>query len=104
VARLLWLALNPRSGIAGLPTGWVHGKFMETTAIQCSGSVAEVTVILESFFWGCPDQFSAWLGSRFAERTTPFEQAAIQADLELLTEFGSKHLSKATNRQQLALL
>jgi hypothetical protein len=63
-----------------------------------------VTATLESFFWGCPDQFIAWLGSRFAERTTPFEQAAIQNDLELLTEFGSKQLSKATNRQQLALL
>jgi excinuclease UvrABC nuclease subunit len=104
MARLLWLALNPQSGVAGLPTGWAHGKFMETAAIQCGESMGEMTANLESFFWGCPDQFIAWLGSKFVKRTTRFEQAAIQSDLELLTEFGAKQLLTRKNRQQLALL
>lgn len=104
LTRLLWLALNPTRGLADLPVGWAHGRFMDTASLHCGVSAAEVRAELESFFWGQSDQFLLWLRSRFTERTIPFEQGLIQTELEVLEKFGSKQMSKQKSRRQLALL
>lgn len=104
LARLLWLALNPARELADLPTGWAHGRFMETTTLRCGGLMDEVRAALETLFWGNPDEFMTWLGSKFTERVSVFERNAIQADLEILENFGSKQLPEKDNRRQLTLL
>ncbi len=104
LARLLWLALNPARGLTDLPAGWAHGRFMDTTTLHCGGLMSEVCAALETFFWGRPDEFMTWLGSKFAERVSAFERNAIQSDLEILENFGSKQPVEAENRRQLTLL
>jgi len=104
IAWLLWLALNPTRGFAELPAGWGRGDLMETTSIQCGGSVREVVAVLESFFWNDADPFLLWLGSKFTARTNPFDRRAIEEELEGLKEFGEKQKLKGEDQQQLALL
>lgn len=104
LARLLWLALNPARGLADLPAGWVHGRFMDTTTLHCGGVADEIRAALETFFWGKPDEFMSWLGSKFAERISAFERTAIQSDLEILEDFGLKQSVESNDRRQLALL
>ena len=77
---------------------------METTSIQCGGSVREVVAVLESFFWNDADPFLLWLGSKFTARTNPFDRRAIEEELEGLKEFGEKQKLKGEDQQQLALL
>ena len=90
LARLLWLVLNPARGLADLPAGWAHGRFMDTTTLHCGSLTDEVRTALETLFWGRPDEFMTWLGSKLAERASPFERNAIQSDVEILENFGSK--------------
>jgi hypothetical protein len=58
----------------------------------------------ETFFWKEADLFLLWLGSRFSERTSPFDRRAIEAELESLKQFGAGPALKEKDRQQLALL
>jgi hypothetical protein len=104
IARLLWLAVNQRRGVAELPAGWAHGKSMEPATIRCGEVLGDVTECLGSFFWGCPDQLILWLGARFAERTNHFERGAIHAELEVLAEFSSEKFAGKNGVLQLALL
>ena len=104
LARLLWLAMNPKDGFAELPAGWAQGRFMEVATVRCGDAVGNVVANLASFFWESSDHFILWLRLQFAQRTAQFEQAAIQTELELLAEFGAKHLAKERNREQLSLL
>jgi predicted GIY-YIG superfamily endonuclease len=104
LARLLWLVLNPARGLADLPTGWAHGQFMGTATLNCGLAVDEVRTALETFFWGQPQQFLFWLGSKFTERTMAFERGMIRSELEILAEFESKQSSRVNDRPQLALL
>lgn len=77
---------------------------MDVAVIRCDKFVGDVAASLESFFWKCLDEFLSWLGSQFTERNNRFEQAAIQTVLELLAEFGAKHLASRKSREQLNLL
>jgi len=104
LARLLWLALNPGRELTSLPTGWMHGQFMNSTALHCGGSAEEVRAALGTLFWGSPGEFMAWLGSRFTERISAFERSAIQPDLEVLEQFGARQVAETEDRRQLALL
>src|SRR5262245_4884883 len=104
LVRLLWLALNPTRGLADLPTGWAHGRFMDATVLSCGGLVDEVPIALETFFWGASHEFLTWIGAKFAARISAFERGAIQPDLEMLESFGTKQLALEDNRCQLALL
>lgn len=104
LARLLWLTLNSARGLADLPAGWVHGRFMDTATLHCGVASDEIRAALETFFWGKPDECLSWLGSKLAERVSAFERNAIQSDLEILENFGSKQLAEAYKRRQLMLL
>ncbi len=104
LARLLWLAINPHRSVAGLPAGWAHGRFMNSTTLPCGSTLAEVRNALETFFWGNPTQFFLWLGAKLTERTLPFERGVILSELEVLEEFATGQLAQEKDRQQLALL
>jgi excinuclease UvrABC nuclease subunit len=104
LVRLLWLAVNPVRGLGDLPAGWAHGRFMAKTAVHCGVSADEMVSALETFFWGRPDEFLSWLGTKLTSRVCAFERNAIQPDLEMLQDFGAKQLPPQSNRRQLALL
>lgn len=89
LSRLLWLAFNPARGLADLPAGWVHGRFMGTTTLHCGGAADEIRIALETLFWGRPDEFMTWLSSKFAKRISAFECSAIQSEMEILEDFAS---------------
>lgn len=104
LARMLWFACNPGRGINELPAGWIQGRLMDATAVDCGIMADEALGALINFFWGSCDEFVLWLGSKFTHRILPFERALIDADLEVLKEFGGKNSSGANGRSQLALL
>src|ERR1035437_4854670 len=104
LARLLWLALNPTRACTELPAGWMQGYQAQQVMIECGQSVQEVAAALAAFFWQSSDEFLFWLGSRFSERTHPFERAVIESELEILREFSGKQKQAVRNVSQLALL
>ena len=104
LARLLWLAVDPERTIAELPSGWTQGRFMGKPLIGCGEAMAEVTAVLDAYFWGQPDQLLLWLGARFSGRTNQFERSVIQSELEVLEQFRAGRRLNGEGRQQLALL
>ena len=104
LARLLWLALNPARACTELPAGWMQGYQAQQVMIECGQSVQEVAAALAAFFWQSSDEFLFWLGSRFSERTHPFERAVIESELKILREFSAKQKQAVRNVSQLALL
>ncbi|HUC86274.1 MAG TPA: GIY-YIG nuclease family protein [Candidatus Acidoferrales bacterium] len=103
-ARLLWLALNGESSVAGLPAGWATGNFPQVVALQCGCELATVLAGLNQFFWGDPAALVVWLGVRLASRSHAFERAVIAADLESLHDFSRKQRKGKRATNQLALL
>ncbi len=104
LTRLLWLAINPGRACTELPPGWSQGNLAPCVTIDCRDSAAETAVVLEAFFWQAPDEFLLWLGSRFAERTHPFERSVIESEIETLKEFSAKHEQAPAAGRQMALL
>lgn len=104
LSRMMWLACHPDRGINELPAGWIQGRLMEATMFDCRDMADEALDALANYFWGSPDEFLLWLGAKFACRILPFERALIEADIEVLTEFGGKNTSKVNGHSQLALL
>jgi predicted GIY-YIG superfamily endonuclease len=104
LSRLLWLVINPARGMGDLPAGWAHGRFMDTTLLNCDVCRDEVRTALETLFWGQPAQFLSWLGSKFAERTGSFERSVLESELEILEEFAGKRRLTEKGGPQLALL
>jgi predicted GIY-YIG superfamily endonuclease len=104
LARMLWLACNPGCGLSELPAGWVHGRHMGQTLIDCGDAAGDAWRELETFFWGPAEQFLLWLGSKFTHRVLPFERALIDSEMEVLAEFGAKHRPNTDSASQLALL
>jgi predicted GIY-YIG superfamily endonuclease len=102
--RLLWLAMNPDRSLTELPAGWARGNFAGDAAIDCGASATEIAAHLDAFFWDAPENFLLWLGSRFCERTHPFERGVIDAELEALAEFSARHAQPDKPARQLALL
>ncbi|HXC98038.1 MAG TPA: nucleotide excision repair endonuclease [Verrucomicrobiae bacterium] len=102
--RLLWLAMNPARSFAELPTGWARGNFPEGAAIDCSPLAAEISGLLDTFFWESSDTLAFWLGSRFTTRIHPFERGVIDGELEALNEFSTKRVQSENSGRQLALL
>ncbi len=104
LARLLWLAIYPSRACTELPPGWIQGNLALCVKIDCQESAAETAAALASFFWHSPDDFLFWLGSRFSQRTHPFERSVIESELETLKEFSSKRQLASVAGRQLALL
>jgi predicted GIY-YIG superfamily endonuclease len=112
LVRLLWCALHPERGVAGMPMaksegrssrdegisdGWLaglqklHGLHGETVMEPRFGVAEEyfmeASARLESLFAGDAEGFAGWVRERAAAQTHPFEVAAREADLEALAEF-----------------
>lgn len=104
LARLLWLAIYPGRSCTELPPGWTSGMLGPCVTIDCRDSAAETAMGLASFFWQSPDNFLLWLGSRFSQRTHPFERSVIESEIETLKEFATKRGPTLATSRQLALL
>ncbi|MFZ0826029.1 MAG: GIY-YIG nuclease family protein [Verrucomicrobiia bacterium] len=104
LVRLLWLALNPGRPLSEIPLGWLSGDLPATVAIECGKSAEEVAAALDRFFWHSPQDFVAWLGSRFCERIHPFERTLIDSESEIVGEFFSRKQAQSEVRHQLVLL
>jgi excinuclease UvrABC nuclease subunit len=104
LARLLWLAVNPGRACTELPPGWIQSNLAPCVTIDCQDSANETTAALAAFFWQSTDDFLLWLGSRYSQRTHPFERSVIESEMETLTEFSTKREPAPVAGRQLALL
>jgi predicted GIY-YIG superfamily endonuclease len=104
LARLLWLAVNPGRTCSELPPGWARGDLAPRVTIDCQESAAETAAALAAFFWQSSDDFLLWLGSRFSQRTHPFERSVIESEMGTLKEFSIKRDQPRAAGSQLALL
>jgi predicted GIY-YIG superfamily endonuclease len=87
LVRLLWFAVHPDLGIAGMPTGWAQGQLENPTVLHRKTGDEETNVALEGLFAGEIDSFCQWIRSRMNDRLHPFEKTAVEADLEFMAEF-----------------
>ncbi|HLH53928.1 MAG TPA: nucleotide excision repair endonuclease [Verrucomicrobiae bacterium] len=93
LARLLWTALQPEPGMAGLPKGWFQGKHFGISYVPFSSDVetsAGCSCLLDRLFSGEPDEFADWILYRTSHWTHLFDLAARDADLQTLTEFAER--------------
>ncbi len=86
VARLVWFAVSPHRGFSGLPFGWFHGRLDPETLIHCGGLIAPVAAGLERLLSSQAVEFSEWIRGRTPAELHPFEKAAVQADLDWVTD------------------
>jgi len=93
LARLLWCALQPERGLAGVPAGWFRGWREPTAHIpKRTGSnegFQEVEKRLSRLFEGGAEEFETWIRRRTASGDRSFEVALRDADLELVLESSS---------------
>jgi len=69
-----------------MPPGWVHGQFENVTVLRTGNMGAEVTGTLQRLFSDQPEAFNKWLRAKMPNDLHPFDKAAIEADLEFLSE------------------
>ena len=86
VARLFWVAVHPRLGFAGLPNGWFHGVFGPDIVIPCGPLIEQAARRLEALLSGQTSEFCSWIRAQMPDSLHRFDQAAIDAELENLTE------------------
>jgi hypothetical protein len=84
---LLWFAVHPELGIAGMPAGWARGRLENPTVIQRKIGDEDVNTCVESLFAGQIDAFCQWVRARMKDGLHPFEKAAVDADLEFISDF-----------------
>jgi hypothetical protein len=87
LVRLLWFAVHPERGIAGMPAGWARGLLENPTVIQCKSGDEQVNLRVEALFAGQIDAFCQWVRARMNEGLHPFEKAALDADLEFIVDY-----------------
>ncbi|HVM49559.1 MAG TPA: GIY-YIG nuclease family protein [Candidatus Acidoferrum sp.] len=94
LARLCWRALHPDRGLAGMPEGWSSGRLGDVTAIPGqhvpAPQMQELPTRLAAVFDGDAEPLAAWVLTRTAAQTHPFEIANLGADLEALREFAQR--------------
>jgi hypothetical protein len=86
LARLLWLAVHPHLGFTRLPNGWSHGRLAKEPSVDCGPMITGVASKLEELMSGQLAGFSAWIRAQRTADTHPFEKAALEADLETLSD------------------
>ena len=85
LARLIWLAVHPQRGFAGLPVGWVHGRTTPAIALHCGSMIEPVATYVEALLSGRKPEFCDWIRARQPPDLHPFEALAIAADLEWIS-------------------
>ena len=90
LGRLLWCALHPQRGLAGLPAGWFHGRPYPVATIPRYGAAAEdfdeAQARLSALLGGRPEEFAQWIRARTPQPSHPFELAVREADLEAVCQ------------------
>jgi predicted GIY-YIG superfamily endonuclease len=86
LARLLWLVVHPRHGYSGLPLGWFHGKPDSEISIHCGPIIEPAASNLEKLVSGRATEFCEWIRIQLAADLHPFDKAAVEADLEMITD------------------
>jgi len=91
LARLLWYALNPASGSATMPHGWLHDRLGPIASIGATQTLAanldELEMVLVKLFEGDTDGFVAWIGERTKSLIHVHDLAIRDADLETVGNF-----------------
>ena len=94
LVRLLWSAIHPARGFAGMPAGWFGGQFGATAIIPRPGAALtdfdESDRRLKLLFTGQPVEFIEWIRGHACVSCSPFEVASIEADLEAVAEFAER--------------
>ena len=85
LVRLLWHALNPASGSAAMPQGWLHGRLGAIAAIEANHR--GVDLVLTKLFEGDTERFVAWIGERTTSLVHAYDLEMRDADLETVTNF-----------------
>ncbi len=95
LARLLWCAIHPERGLAGMPSGWFRGDRRITTTITGHGEaptdLQESQQRLKTLFSGDVEEFYAWITDRTGNQNHPFELAVREEDLETVKQFILSH-------------
>jgi len=86
LARLLWLAMNPKRGVVGLPVGWAQGRIGDRIVIRCGPAVGETAEALQMLFGGQPRAFCEWFEAKMPAGASTFEKAVVVSDLESLAD------------------
>jgi predicted GIY-YIG superfamily endonuclease len=87
LARLLWFAIHPEMGVAGMPAGWARGRLENPTIIRRGTDDGEVSFFVEGLFGGHAEAFCQWVRVKMKDGLHPFEKAAVEADLESILDF-----------------
>ena len=99
LVRLLWFAVHPDLGIAGMPAGWARGMLENPAIIPRKTGDQEVNSFVEGLFAGQIEAFCHWIRTRMKDGLHPFEKTAVEADLEFMEDFfplGKRPLSGAS--------
>lgn len=94
LVRILWLSLQPKRGFLGLPHGWATGQLKNPVTLPCSADIEEVTAAVELLFAAEPEAFGHWARKKAGEGLHPFDQSAVERDLEYIAEFFKSKTSK----------
>jgi excinuclease UvrABC nuclease subunit len=101
LVRLLWCALCPERGLAGMPEGWFEGRFGSVAIIHgpsiAGEKLEEAVVQLQNLFTGRAEIFVAWVRQSAQADAHSFATAAREADLEALLEWATKGTAQVTS-------
>jgi predicted GIY-YIG superfamily endonuclease len=90
LVRLIWYALFPQNGPAGLPGGWFAGRFSESCAIlgkHQAEACLHGSECLQRLFTGNSEPLVEWVLSKTVAWVHRFELAARDADLQTVMDF-----------------
>lgn len=87
LVRLLWFAVHPARGIAGMPAGWAQGRLENPTVIHPQTEDHDVNGLVEGLFAGQAEPFCQWIRAQMTDGLHPFEKTAVEADLEFMADF-----------------
>jgi predicted GIY-YIG superfamily endonuclease len=87
LVRLLWFAVHPDLGIAGMPAGWAQGNLENPTVLHHGMDRQDMNEVVAGLFAGQLEAFCQWVRARMREGLHPFEKSAVEADLESMADF-----------------
>ena len=87
VVRLSWFSVHPEPGIFRMPAGWAKGRFENQTAIHCGRETEDLSLRVAGLCSGQPDAFCGWVRERMGPALHPFDKAAVEKDLEFISDF-----------------
>ncbi|HEY3863118.1 MAG TPA: GIY-YIG nuclease family protein [Verrucomicrobiae bacterium] len=87
LVRLLWFAIHPERGVAGMPAGWASGRLENPAVLYRAVDDHETRLAVEGLFAGGTEAFCQWVRGRMNASLHPFEKTAVEADLEAVAEY-----------------